>query len=206
MEIETKYIIDEKFKIDKIFADDYVRSIADKDSEETVPMKSVYYDTEEGRLQKDGIAMRVRKEGEKLVATLKWNGKSKDGLYKREEINIPVSDENSLMNADIEIFEQSQMYQVLKDLTKGRKLVPIMDMEFDRRQIRLDTGNSISELSIDNGIINCGGKQAEIQEMEIELYSGDCDDMEAIGDKLAEKYSLQKGERSKFKQGLDLLK
>ena len=162
MEIEIKYFIDEEFKIDKIFADDYIRGIADSESEETVPMRAVYFDTAEGILKKEGIALRVRKEGEKLVSTLKWNGISQEGLYKREEINIPVADSKMLEKAVIEIFEQSNMYEVLCDLTKGRALVPVMEMRFDRRQMRLDTGKSISELSVDCGEILCRAMKVEM--------------------------------------------
>ena len=39
--------------------------------------------------------------------------------------------------------------------------------------------NMGKEISADRGRILCGGKEAPILELEIELYSGDCDDMEA---------------------------
>ena len=81
----------------------------------------------------------------------------------------------------------------------------MMDIYFKRRQMRLDTGKSISELSVDQGQIVCNGKVAPISELEIELYSGEEDDMKALGDDMADKYGLIAENTSKFKRGLDLM-
>ena len=48
-------------------------------------------------------------------------------------------------------------------------------------------------------------KVAPISEMEIELYSGEEEDMKALGDDVAEKYGLIAENTSKFKRGLDLM-
>ena len=93
MEIELKYLIEDKAVIDQIFADPYLSSIKDEKTEEKMEMHAVYFDTEDRRLYREGIAFRVRKEGTRIVGTLKWNGSSEDGMHKREEINVPVSDE-----------------------------------------------------------------------------------------------------------------
>ena len=206
MEIELKYLVDSYSKIDKIFSDSYIVSIMDEDSEEEIEMEAVYFDTAERRLSREGIIFRVRREGNKIIATLKWNGVSEEGLHKREEINVPVVDEDKLRNPDIDIFSQSQMHQTLIDLIGEKELVPVMTMEFVRRQVRIDTGVCICELSADTGEISCGGKTAPISEIELELYSGSDADMEKLGEQLCDKYYLKPGVKSKFKQGLDLLK
>ena len=71
--------------------------------------------------------------------------------------------------------------------------------------MRIDTGRSISELSIDVGKIICGENTAPISEMEIELYSGDEEDMIALGQRISAKYDLLAEDRSKYKRGLDLI-
>ena len=84
-------------------------------------------------------------------------------------------------------------------------LIPVMEMKFTRRQVRLDTGLSISEMSLDEGeIITINGNEP-ILELEIELYAGDQEDMIALGGRLEEKYHLKKGLTSKFQRGLALL-
>ena len=157
------------------------------------------------QLYREGIVFRVRKEGEKLVATLKWNGSSEEGMHKREEINVPVSDEAKLTTPDIQIFNQSEMCGILEELVGERKLMPIMNMFFTRRQMRVDTGKSINEISVDVGMIVCGGKTEPISELEVELYSGDEEDMKALGALIADKYGLISEDKSKYKRGLELL-
>ena len=206
MEIELKYLIKDESDIERIFQDPYLMKIKDRKTDEEIEMHAVYFDTEDRRLYREGIAVRVRKEGCKLVATLKWNGSSEDGMHKREEINVPVSDEEKLRTPDIRIFDQSEMCEVLEKVVGKRTLLPVMDIFFSRRQMRLDTGKSICELSVDRGEIVAGGRTAPIAELEIELYSGEEDDMKALGDTVCEKYQLSPEDASKYKRGLDLMK
>ena len=205
MEIELKYAVKNEETIQRVLTDPYLESIKDRDTEEELEMHAVYFDTEDRRLYREGIAFRVRKEGRKLVATLKWNGSSEDGMHKREEINVPVRDEAKLTTPDIQIFDQSEMCQVLAELVGKRTLIPMMDIYFIRRQVRIDTGKSINELSVDVGKIVCGEKTAPISELEIELYSGEESDMLALGQQISEKYDLKPEDKSKYKRGLDLI-
>ena len=205
MEIELKYRIEDEAVIDAIFQDPYIEMIKDKQTEESVEMFAVYFDTADRRLHKEGIAFRVRREGDILQATLKWNGSSEDGMHKREEINVPVDDESKLYTPDIDIFVQSDMRDVLYDIVGARHLHPMMEVHSVRHQVRIDTGKSISELSVDKGEVRVGEKSAPILEMEIELFSGEEADMIALGDGLAEKYGLKASNISKFKRGLDLM-
>lgn len=205
MEIELKYQIGNAEYIEKIFQDEHLLQIKDERTEEELEMHAVYFDTEDRKLYREGIAFRVRKEGNALVGTLKWNGSSEDGMHKREEINVPVDDEEKLTTPDIGIFAQSEMCEVLEKIVGERKLMPLMDIYFLRRQVRLDTGNCICELSVDKGQVVVNGKMAPICEMEIELYSGEEAEMIALGAEFAEKYQLQAEDTSKYKRGLDLM-
>jgi len=205
MEIELKYAIDHVDVAEEIFQDPYIQMIKDKQTEESIDMHAVYFDTEDRRLYREGIAFRVRKEGDIMQATLKWNGSSEDGMHKREEINAPVDDVEKLHTPDVEIFAQSEMCDVLKGLVGERKLMPMMETDIVRHQVRIDTGKSISELSVDKGEVRACGKSAPILEMEIELFSGDEEDMKALGEELAKKFGLRAENISKFKRGLDLM-
>ena len=205
MEIELKYVMEDESVAEAIFQDPYIEMIKDKQTEESVEMFAVYFDTADRRLHKEGIAFRVRREGDILQATLKWNGSSEDGMHKREEINVPVDDESKLYTPDIDIFVQSDMRDVLYDIVGARHLHPMMEVNSVRHQVRIDTGKSISELSVDKGEVRVGEKSAPILEMEIELFSGEEADMIALGDGLAEKYGLKASNISKFKRGLDLM-
>ena len=205
MEIELKYILDKKEDVERIFSDSFIRSITDENSEEEDDYRAIYYDTEDRRFSRENMVLRLRQEGRRYFATLKWNGFSDSGFHQREEINVPVAGASVMTNPTVEVFNQSQMIDELRKLLGDRKLLPVMEMRFRRRQMRLDTGKSICELSADVGEIICGDKKAPISELELELYSGSRDDMEALGARISSKFGLKPGEKSKFRQGLDLM-
>ncbi|TDP59605.1 CYTH domain-containing protein [Aminicella lysinilytica] len=204
MEIELKYLIDDEKVADEIFADDYIESIRDT-KEECVDMDAIYYDTADRSLTGQEMAFRIRREGTSHVATLKWDGTSDNGMHKRQEINVPVSDEKLIEQPEITIFDQSDMSDVLAAVCGSRKLLPLIEVSFVRRVIRLDTGKSISELSVDRGEIIAGGKKSPVLELEIELFSGNEKEIVDIGNKLSEKYHLKPENKSKFERGYELL-
>lgn len=205
MEIELKYHIDNEELANSIFEAEEILAITDENSDESILMRAAYFDTEDKRLSRELMAFRIRREGSKLVATLKWNGQSEDGMHVREEINVPVQDESRLENPDIDVFLETPMYDSLKHIIGSRTLHKVIEVDVIRRQARLDTGKSICELSYDKGKVFAGDKEGIISELELELYSGDRDDMEALGEKIAQSYGLITENRSKFRQGLELL-
>ena len=204
MEIEFKFHIESREQAEDIFDDPEVLSVKDANSDEEIQLHAIYFDTADRRLGREGITFRTRKEGEKYVATLKWNGSGENGLHVREEINIPMLSEEKFKSPDVNLFEQSEMCQVLKDAIGKRELIKRVEVEAVRKQFRIDTGKSICEISYDNGIVINGDKTAPISEMEIELYSGSKEDMEEFAAVIAEKYGLHPENRSKFRQGLEL--
>ena len=206
MEIELKYLLKDRDQADEIFADELVKDYEDKGSFETIDMQAIYYDTADRKLTAEGIALRVRKEGEDYVATMKDKGNSIEGMHKRKEINVRLSDDEMIKHPDVTIFKESDEYDQLVGIAGKGKLVPVLEMVFERRQVRVDTGNAISVLSCDDGSIRAGGKTVPIMEMEIELYSGDLEELKEYGQKIADKYGLVPEDRSKFARGYDLLR
>ena len=204
MEIELKFQVVESFTKDRIFNDRHLLSLSGGKGPETVVMKAVYLATEDRQLLRREIAFRVRQEDERLVATLKWGGDAENGLHTRDELNATV-DQAFLQEPSLEIFRGSGIYEEACLQLEGKRLLPVMEMEFSRRQMHVDTGKSISMLSYDEGEIRtvCGNEP--ISELEIELYSGDQEDMVALGTELAAKYNLKAGNKSKYQRGLELL-
>ncbi len=204
MEIELKYYLNDEIAKERIFNDKHLTEIKDPDFDETIEMKAVYMDTAQKDLMKKEMAFRVRKEGERLVATLKWGGSAKEGLHVRGELNVPV-DEQFLQSPSVDVFKGSEIYEEIKVAAGDKPLQNVMEMDFTRKLIRVDTGKSISVISLDEGWIRTIGGNAPISELEIEFYSGDQDDMIALGLELAVKYNLQPSDKSKYQRGLELL-
>ena len=204
MEIELKYLLRDDLAKDRILNDKHLLEIKNPACDETVQMRAIYLDTEEGDLRGLQIALRARFENERVVVTLKWKESAQDGLHVRGELNVPAGSEY-LDNPTVDIFKGSEIYVELLAAVSDKKLIPVMEMDYVRKAIQVDTGKSISVVSLDEGTIHTSKGDAEILEVEVELYSGDQEDMVALGGELAAKYNLQTSDKSKYQRGLELL-
>lgn len=61
MEIELKYLIHDESDVERIFQDPDLMKIKDHKTDEEIEMHAVYFDTEDRRLYREGIAFRVRR-------------------------------------------------------------------------------------------------------------------------------------------------
>ncbi len=206
MELEMKYAIPSKEMADEIWNDPQLARITDSAEPETVVMKAVYFDTEDGALRENNVTLRVRAEGESAYATLKWGGSAQDGLHERQEINIPVSGEEAFINPPVGLFQESQDGQDLIALLSGRPLRNLLETRFLRRRKRLVCGESLMEMAVDTGTIVTDRGTAPILELELELFAGEKKDLLETGGRIAERYGLQPENRSKFARGIALLR
>ncbi|GHU69353.1 hypothetical protein AGMMS49983_22310 [Clostridia bacterium] len=207
MEIELKYSIDTPELSDEILRYSWILEHAESPLPEEVRMKAAYFDTDDRVLTRNNIAFRIRTEGSKTLATLKWKDDDEgiSGLYVRSEINVPVSDPACFFHPDPEIFKESDEGANLLEVIEGKTLVNVFDMIFTRRRIRIDVGRSILEISCDEGVIVAGSKSEPMRELEIELYVGGREDLLAAGNILVEKYGLKPELRTKLARGVALL-
>ncbi|MBR2736711.1 MAG: CYTH domain-containing protein [Firmicutes bacterium] len=203
MEIELKYSIPDADIIDQMWHQEVFEEYGSVDRNSMIPMAATYYDTAEGTLSNVDAAFRIRKEGEHYVATLKWNDTSRDGLFEREELNINLEEEQCRAPT-LSIFSESENTRELIDLVGDQLLLPTIRTVFDRHIMRIDTGSSIFEADLDRGTILAGTESLTICELEIELYSGSREEMEKFGKKLADRFGLEPGVKSKFQRGLEV--
>lgn len=205
MEIEMKYAVDGNETADKIWQDEYLRQMEEENSREELHMKAVYFDTEDYILSKNDIAMRFRMEGERLVATIKWGGKSDGAMHVRGEINVPLDDATMFLLPDIQIFKESDIGKEVIRLVGNAEISSIIETKFLRDRFRIDSGEGIMEVSIDRGEIITENGKTPICELEIELFSGEESALKAVAEKMEEKYGLKPETGSKYSKGLELL-
>ncbi len=105
MEIELKYNIPDSETADQIWENELFSDVEDAGSRETLNIDARYFDTDSFDLARNEVAYRIRREGERLVAALKWKGHTEDGLHVREEINVPVSSDAP----DLGVFHESSV-------------------------------------------------------------------------------------------------
>ena len=204
MEVELKYRIPDEDTADWIWSDEDLGRMIEEDSWSVDRYYGSYYDTRDMILSKHDITFRLRHEGDFVVACLKWNGTGEGALQRREELNITLGTEMP-EEADPSVFSQHEVGKRIIDAIGDEKLIPMIDVSVLRKSMRVDTGSSILEISIDQGKVTAGGSEEPISEVEIELYQGDEEDLMEIGNQLSGKYGLEPETESKFARGLKLL-
>ncbi len=200
METEFKFSLNDTAVFDSIVENAEINKMG-IDAVETIDMHASYFDTPEQDFRKTGIAYRIRQEDERITATIKWDVDVSDGLHRREEFNLVVNDERFAENPDIGIFISSDAYDVLYDAAGDKKLVKTISMDYTRKQFKVDTGKSISCISVDEGVIHhIDGYDLPIRELEIEWYYGDEDDFISLANLIRDKYGLEYENRSKLQR------
>ena len=200
METEFKFSLSDPSVFDSIAKNAEINKIG-LEAVEVIDMHADYFDTEDEDLHERGIAFRIRQEDERYTATIKWDVNVSDGLHQREEFNLVVNDERFAEHPDIELFNSSDAYDVLKTATGDKPLVRTITMDYQRRQLKVDTGRSISCISIDEGVIHHkDNHNVPVCELEIEWYYGDEKDFIELANMIQTKYGLVSENRSKLQR------
>ena len=216
MEIELKYSVSQETgkKIMRDLEETSGARVRD------IPMEAVYFDTSDRALREKKLTYRIRREGDENVLTIKYgrgSDKATSGLYRREEINIPVSPD-FIEKPGIDVLDDTPVYKEFDKAVGGqysddlgimlplKPLVPVMRMEFLRKVIIADLGDGgKAAVSYDEGRIIAGEKETSISEVEAELYEGNEEELMKFGEKLAKKYDISPLNKSKYARGLKLL-
>lgn len=159
-------------------------------------METTYYDTPSGGLSARRYTLRRRLENSTSVCTLKTPAGDARGEWEVEcdsiQAAIPLL---TAMGCPAELADFAQ-----------EGLLPICGATFTRiaKTVTLPTGTV--ELALDQGILTGGDNQAPLCEVEVELKTGPKTLCDAFARALAEQFSLETEDRSKFRRALDLRK
>ncbi len=194
-ELELKLTLTDPSQEDRLLADPRV---FDGDYE-TVVLRADYYDVPSLALTREKISLRLRRENDRLVATAKAGGGVKDGLHRREEYNLEVSESRM----DPAWFPELAL-RVLP-MIRDERLEVIIRTEMNRRRRSLSWGESRIELALDHGFVEAAGKREEVLELEIELLRGKSADLFSFREQCLGGYRLVPEDESKFSRGLRLL-
>lgn len=135
----------------------------------TRKLYSVYYDTPDFALRRNGIALRLRREGKQWIQTSKGGGSAAAGLHQRDESEAPVLK----AQPDFTKISNPQLIKLISTASLREQLRPLFTTVFNRntRTLRLPDGGE-AEFCLDRGTIIAGDISAPICEIELELKSG----------------------------------
>ncbi|WP_420549895.1 inorganic triphosphatase [Curvivirga sp.] len=135
-------------------------------------LRACYYDTSDWELVKQKSSLRIRREYGKWVQTAKLALPSSN-MSKRVEINWDISSPNLDLGLET---ENQDIRQALKSL-HDKKIVEVFRTRIWRTARILRYKNSEIELAIDSGHIFAGEKSVVVSEAELELMSGNAEDL-----------------------------
>lgn len=157
---------------------------------------STYFDTPKQKLRRYGLSLRVRRNGQKYIQTVK---SASDGRFGRGEWEAEVeSNSPDLAKADGSPLEE------LVSRRLNRKLKPVFQTSVHRITLPINRGGSEIELAIDRGKISVGRRSIPVEELELELRRGEPRDLFEVANAIAHKTEAELYLRSKSERGYDL--
>ena len=136
---------------------------------------SRYSDTAGGRLQRDGIALRVRRHGDTFVQTAKMSDPAGHTAFRLERED-PVAGPRPCA-----ALLRQAVGSGYADIADG-DLVPAFRTMVNRRVLMLedqDNGSRV-EVAIDNGFVEASGAREPLSEIELELMEGGIGDLYSL--------------------------
>ena len=138
----------------------------------TQVQNDTYFDTVERTLEHAGLALRVREMLQERFATLKVAGKVKEGFHDREELELP------LQNDDWPEPIRERLEGMDTDFLK-----PTLALRNERtRYLILENKTELAELSLDKVKARRPGEEREVHflELEVEACAGSDEDLQRI--------------------------
>jgi len=165
---------------------------------QSMTLDNTYFDTADMALQKQKIALRIRRHRRRQLQTVKCASVSTGGLSSRPEWEQPFSGTFDFSNvASAKVRKLLRHHQA--------ELTAVFSTRFKRetRRYRADDGGDIL-LMIDTGEVSAAQRRAPICELELELQQGEPRDLLRLACRLAETLPLLPSDISKAERGYRL--
>jgi inorganic triphosphatase YgiF len=157
----------------------------------------VYYDTPELALARSGVALRVRKQGQRWIQAVKEEGRVTGGLHERPEYEAPAPEGRINLIA----LETTPVASLFADPDVAARLAPVFVTDVRRTLRLLRNDRAEIEFALDRGELRAGERVEPICELELELKSGAADAVYALALALQDTVRLRLENRSKAERG-----
>ncbi|OKO83926.1 hypothetical protein AC629_22040 [Bradyrhizobium sp. NAS80.1] len=160
-------------------------------------LKSVYYDTSEHTLRRNGLTLRVRQSGARFVQTVKTDA-ADDPLRRGEwEASVPS------LAPDLAL-AMPFLPEKLRGRLEAQSLEAVFTADIHRHARIVDLPSGTVEIAFDQGVLTAGDQSMPVSEIELELKSGSAGTIYEIALRLAEHGAVKPSIRSKSARGFDL--
>ena len=197
-ELELKLALSPR-ELKRLRDDPLIKTLAYKRAS-TKRLHTVYFDTPAFDLRAGGMALRVRKIGQKRIQTLKVPGNGPTGL----QHNIEYESKIDTDEPDLGRIEDEALRRMFDTGRPNGGLKPVFATIFSRSSIPLKFEGDEVELALDQGEISADGKSRPICEAELELISGSGVCLYELALALHKRIEFRLGTRTKAARGYEL--
>ena len=163
-------------------------------------LTNIYFETDDNQLRRWDMGLRIRGVDQRYEMTLKAAGQTLGGLHQRPEYNVELSEpELDIARLPAEIWPKGTDVAALQS-----RLQPLFTTHFQREVWLITTGNSEIEVAFDQGAVTAGELSEPLCEIELELKSGERQDLLAFAQQLVALGGLRMGSLSKAARGYQL--
>ncbi|HWA64215.1 MAG TPA: CYTH and CHAD domain-containing protein, partial [Caulobacteraceae bacterium] len=193
---DTPSEIELKFRLDPARAEAVFAALSGEGGQSRT-LTSIYYDTPRRALSKAGMALRVRRDGERWVQTLKSEALA-NGDMGRGEWETEVAG----ATPDLASLKKTPAW---KSLANAKPLAPLFTVKVDRRIACRKAGGAEIEIALDRGEVAADGRTSPITELELELKSGETSALIGYAAKARRTHGLALSFGTKSGRGMALL-
>lgn len=169
-----------------------LRGLGKCDSPKRQKLRSVYFDTPNGKLRKMGFTLRVRHAGGTRLQTVKSEA---DGTLVRNEWECEIDGDLP----DLSRLDKSPLPRL-----KHAKFIPLFETVVTRTTIPVRLGDALLEIALDHGFIRTNRQRMPLNEIEIELKQGHPADVMQLAQRLTRKIDAAYEVRAKSERGFAL--
>ena len=165
-------------------------------------LRDTLLDTPSRAFAQQMVALRLRRDGDRRIVTLKGPKRQEGQALRRDELEVELEDGHE---SDPATWPEPVREKVVA-WSAGEPLQPLFTIRNQRfswpvyRDQRL-----VAELTLDRGRIEAAGLIEALHEIEIELKEGDAAEIDEIAGKLAVSLPLRHATRGKAERGFALL-
>jgi len=163
-------------------------------------LHNIYFDTPKLDLNRKEMALRLRRVGGRWLQTLKGGGSIKGGLHQRNEWEAPVA--SDLLDFSILAEDVLDAYLPAK---VRKKLEPVFATDFHRTSRMLAWQGAEIEVCLDKGEVKTAEHCAPICEVELELKSGEPQQLFELARAILEIVPFELESVSKAERGFRLM-
>jgi triphosphatase len=164
-------------------------------------LTALYFDTPAHDLEKNEMAMRLRRSGRDWKQCLKAGGRGVGGLHAREEWEFDRPDPS----IDLSLFAPTPLARLPRAKKLHRSLGEVFRVEVERTawKVEIAPGTRV-EVVLDRGVVTHGKSRQAISEVEIESLEGSTLAVFDVADRLADRMALRPSGLTKAERGYRL--